>query len=191
LATVKVCPKCGSTDRYPSGQCRPCKQKYQIGALQKKVCSVCGELDRYPSGACRVCAKGYTYLFDKPCPNCGELDRFPSGACKVCFPKRTNTKYAPREKIKNGKPHRFLVDKKAIKRLSKKYGRNQKLRVVRQYLIEYLDGKIDFPLTPVVWSKSKHINLTLPDDTYTRLLDKHGERVGDAVRGVIDWTIKH
>lgn len=50
---MKPCRKCGSTDRYKSGRCRPCdKASRDNRAKNPKLCRKCG---RDSSGACRLC----------------------------------------------------------------------------------------------------------------------------------------
>lgn len=61
---ARPCPKCGSTARYPSGECKPCNAKRtnlrRIRAAFGRrndpgPCRKCGASDRFPTGDCRPC----------------------------------------------------------------------------------------------------------------------------------------
>jgi len=51
---IKSCAKCGSTDRYKNGACKPCHKSW-AAAQAGKPCSICGATDRYAGGPCRPC----------------------------------------------------------------------------------------------------------------------------------------
>lgn len=85
---VRPCRKCGASDRYPNGRCRPCQRtRYQqLGATQA-VCGKCGASDRLPSGACRPCQRASQERLaatQTSCVNCGARDRNAGGQCRPC-----------------------------------------------------------------------------------------------------------
>ena len=86
---MKICNKCGESDFFPRGGCRPCKKRTTLERAQRP-CNVCGETDYMPSGQCRPCQKRTMLARTKqPCNVCGETDYTPSGACKTCFNARS------------------------------------------------------------------------------------------------------
>jgi hypothetical protein len=81
---MTLCVRCGATDRYPSGRCRPCNLA-RCRARASKPCRKCGTMGRAPSGHCRTCFHTWA---DKrrndPCRKCGVTDRNSSGVCRPC-----------------------------------------------------------------------------------------------------------
>lgn len=108
---MKPCRKCGSTERYPSGGCKPCgveknrelrkmrpdEVKVRRDKWRAKNASRIYELNRAwmlrtgwkqkPVGVKLPSARGqYKKLpiSEQPCRKCGTINRLPSGACKPC-----------------------------------------------------------------------------------------------------------
>ncbi len=93
---AEPCQKCGGTDWYSDGHCRPCNKAWRdANAARKKAspvpCAKCGQIDLLANGKCRPCrnnserARAAAKIAGgAPCPTCGGTNRRVDGTCKTC-----------------------------------------------------------------------------------------------------------
>lgn len=100
------CSRCGKTDRWSSGKCRPCVAAARA-ARAHRPCTICSSLDKNPTGGCRPCGRRHrTARQTLPCRKCGTVDRNGCGQCRPCL-KRSGLARSSRACVKCGAVDRF------------------------------------------------------------------------------------
>ena len=133
---MKPCRKCGSTERYPSGGCKPCGIIANRERRKARPAEVKANRDKWRAkNASRIYEKARAWVLrtgwkpkaatrprpkrpraqkvsivNRPCKKCGAVDRYDNGNCKPCAVARKRTYNAKNAARVEANRKRYLAE---------------------------------------------------------------------------------